>query len=428
MAVVVVAVVGGILFWRHRSAVSNQPKTYTVERRDVAQEVAFTGTLRSQQRAQLAFETTGTVVSLPVEVGQAVSEGQVLARLDQRSVSLEQAKAAADSAAGADKARLAWQDAVVAAQKTKTSSTATVEASRQSVRDAKVEMDQAKEVWQQTVRESGDESSTAKVKYATFLADQSAYRAAQKSLSSAEASAVKTNQAAGATADEAYAAYVATQQAARNVSGLSSLQATQQLANLRVTKSVATAPFAGVVTAIGVEEGELAVAGTPVVTVETIAKQEIVADVPESDIAKLQVGMVASFTLDAFPSERERSATIISLAPAATVIEGVPTYEVVLELPESNVGLKSGMTANVTVETAKRENVLAVPRRAVAKVGGVYKVKMMEGDGSIRETGVELGVLGSDGYVEIIAGLTGGETLVLPGVVKKATSPVIQHP
>lgn len=414
IGVMVVAVVGGILFWRHRSAISNQPKTYTVERRDVAQEVAFTGTLRSKQRAQLAFETTGTVVSLPVEVGQTVSEGQVVARLDQRSVSLEAAKAAADSAAGADQARLAWQDAAEATQKTKQDSTATVEKRRQSVRDTKIEMDQAKEVWQQTVRESGDESSTAKVKYSVFLTAQSAYRAAQKTLNETETSVAKANQAATATADEAYALYVATQQAARNVSGLSSLQATQQLANLRVSKSVATAPFSGVVTATGVEEGELAVAGTPVVTVETIAKQEIVADVPESDIAKLQVGMVASFTLDAFPSERERSATIISLAPAAKVIEGVPTYEVVLELPESNVELKSGMTANVIVETAKRENVLAVPRRAVAKVGGIYKVKVRQLDGSTRETEVSLSVLGSDGYVEIVAGLKGGEIVVLP--------------
>ncbi len=414
IGVVVVAVVGSVIFFRQRASQNNQPKTYSVERRDVAQDVAFTGKLRAKQRAQLGFESTGTVVSLPVKVGDVVVAGQVLAKLDPRSASLEAARAAADSAAGADRARLAWQDATVATQQTKTSNTAAVEASRQSVRNAKTEMDQAQEVWQQTVRESGDESSISKAKYSAVLSVQSAYRTAQKTLASAEASAGKTNQTAAAVADEAYAAYVATQQAARGVSGLSSLQATQQLANLRVSKSIAFAPFAGVVTAKGIEQGELAVAGTPVVTIETPDQLEIIADVPESDITKLQTDMMASFTLDAFTNGRERNAKVVSIAPAAKVVEGVPTYEVILELPISNVDLKSGMTANVTVQTAKREGVVAVPRRAVAKVGGIYKVKIMQPDTSVVEQEVELGVLGSDGYVEVTKGLSGGETVVLP--------------
>lgn len=409
---VVALFVVAMIIWRVGAANGPEVKTAPVEKRSVTQEVVFTGRLKAKATAKLAFETTGTVDAISVEVGDRVTAGQQLARLDSRGVSLELAKARADQAAATDQAKLAWQNAVATGTKTEQESSKTLALRRQAVRDAKTEMDQALDVWQQTVRESGDESSTTKTKYSLFLSAQSVYRTAQQTLTQSEATTAKTNQAAVAQADEAYDSYLSTQQASATTNGLSSGQATQALANLRLVKSIAIAPFDGVVIAKSVNAGEVAPAAAPVITVETTDSLQVVADVPESDITKLQNGMEATFTLDAFTDNRTLTARIISIAPSATLLEGVPTYEVKMEIAGETAALKSGMTANVTVQSAHKENVVAIPRRAVVRTGGQYKVRVISADGSQREVDVTLGVLGSDGYVEITQGLTGGETIV----------------
>lgn len=412
IGVVVVALVAGAVIWRRAASSTTEIKTQVAQKRIIEQEVTFTGTLRSRQRAALAFESTGTLREVVVEVGDHVTAGQRLARLDARASSLEAAKARADQAAAAQKNQLAWQDSLEAAEKLSRENTKLLSTRQQAVRDAKLEMDQSKAVWEQSVRESGDESSTAKAKYATFLNAQSAYRAAQQSLQQTQATVAKTNQAAQAAADEARSAYIATQQAAVGVSGLSSGQALEALANLRVAKTVAVAPFDGVITTKDVHAGELATAGQVVLTIESVDDLEVVADVAESDITKLRKELEAAFTLDAFADGRQGKARILSIAPAATVLEGVPTYEVVLSL-SGVADVRPGMTVNVTVKTAHKENVLAVPRRAIIRTGGVHKVKVVQADGAHIEKEVTLGVLGTDGYMEILSGLSEGEVVVV---------------
>lgn len=412
IGVVVILLVLGIILWRRGGSDNEKVQTQAVERRTIVQEVTFTGRLRAQQRASLAFESTGTLREVTVELGDRVRAGQTLARLDARASSLEAAKAWADQAAAAQKSELAWQNSTGAAQKLTIENIKLVHTHQQTVRDAKTEMDQAKSVWEQSVRESGDESSTAKARYATFLSAQSSYRSAQQSLEQTQATVGKTNQAAEAAADEARAAYIATQQAAVGVSGLSSGQALAALANLRVAKTVAVAPFDGVITAKNVNAGELASAGQVVLTVESIDQMEVVADVPESDITKLAQDMTATFSLDAFTDGRQVEARIVSVAPAAKILEGVPTYEVILSF-RGGESLRPGMTANVTVTTAHKEGVMAVPRRAVFRTGGTYKVHVMGQDGVSAEREVTLGILGTDGFIEITKGLNEGEMVIV---------------
>ena len=402
----------GLIMWRRAASSNPEVKTQTVVRRTIEQEVAFTGRLRARQRASLAFESTGTLREVKVNVGDKVTTGQILVKLDARASSLEAAKARADQAAGEQLKLAAWESADVASQKTEAENKRIAETMRQSVRDAKVEMDQAKEIWQQTVRESGDEGSTAKAKYALFLNAQSAYRLAQQTLTQTEATVAKTNEAARQAASEALSAYYSTQQASIVDSGLSSGQALAALANLRVAKTTAIAPFDGVITAKHVNAGELASAGQVVLVVESVDEMEVVADVPESDITKLAQHMDAVFSLDAFTDGRKTSAKIVSVAPAAKVLEGVPTYEVILSFTGAEA-LRPGMTANVDVKTAHKEGILAIPRRAVFRTGGVYKVNVVGQDGRQAEREVTLGVLGTDGYLEITKGLQEGEAVVV---------------
>jgi HlyD family secretion protein len=420
IGITVVLVIVAVVLWRRVANDEAEVKTQVVERHTVVQEVTFTGRLRSKERAAIAFESSGTLREISVELGDKVVAGQTLAKLDPRASSLEAAKARADQAAAAKKSYIAWQDAQDAAGATVTENSHVLETRRQTVRDAKLEMDQVQEVWQQSVRESGDESSTAKARYATFLTAQSAYRAAQKSLAQSQATVDKTNQAAQAAAEEARSVYIATQQAAAGVAGLSSGQALEALANLRLAKTVAVAPFDGMVTTKSFQAGELATAGQVVVTVESTDTMEVVADVPESDITKLKQDQDAVFTLDAFADGREVRARIVSIAPAAKVLEGVPTYEVLLSLDRQD-DLRPGMTANVTVQTARKENVIAIPRRAIVRTGGVSKVKVVDGDAE-SEKQVKVGVLGTDGFMEIVSGLNEGEVIVVSSTTGDGTN------
>lgn len=418
IGVVVVIVTLAVVFGLTKS---KQPpvKTVTATRQNIASEVAFTGSLTSRKKVQMAFELTGAVTEVAVDVGDKVKAGDVLMRLDTASAQLSAQSARAARLSGQEQARITWRSAETAWDKTRTENSAIIAKYQQDVRNAKSALDQGKNTLDQVVRESGDVSSTYKTKYEAVSAQASAYKTSQKTLEQTQANSVKTVQAARDAADSAYAKYAATVQASGNATGLSALVAAEQLAGVQLIKSVALAPFDGVVTARSVSSGELVISGKPVVTIETVDDLQIVANVPESDVTKLSVGLSSAFTLDAYAvSDNQFVATVVKIAPAAKIIEGVPTYEVTLDLNVPDARLKPGMTANVTVTTASKSDVVTLPRRSIAKLNGKNTVKIVQADGTTIDREVELGIFGSQGQVEITAGLTGGETVVLPAAGK----------
>jgi HlyD family secretion protein len=414
--VILLLIIGGIFAATRPKAVAY--KTVTAGRQTVKQEVDFTGYLQSKHKVNMAFELTGTVADVAVDVGDVVHKGDVLLRLDTRGAQLTAAQATAARASGQEQARVGWQGAENAWDKTRATNAQTIAADQQAVRNAKTAYDQIKDVYDQTVRESGDQVAASKTKYSTVVADQAAYAAAQKALTVAQASTAQTTQAARDAADSAYAKYAATVQAAGDTPGVSALAAGEALANLQLAKGTALAPFDGVVTARNISSGELETAGKSLLTIETTNDLEITANVPESDVTKLAVDQVATFTLDAYATTGEVvPATVTKIAPAATTVEGVPTYAVTLALTKPDVRLKPGMTANVIVRAAQKDNVVALPRRAVTKqADGSYTVKILQADKSTVDKPVTLGLQGSDGAIEITSGLNGGETIVLPQV------------
>lgn len=401
-----------LAIWALR-APSEEIRTASVETRRVAQEVTVTGRVAPKQEAKLAFELTGAVASILVKEGDTVTLGQALLRLDAQSVNLELAKASADTLSAQDEAYKSWQKAETDWQNTKAENDATLNRYRQAVRDAKTSLDQSKEVWLQYQRDNGDDDVLTKAAYGTYLTAQTTYRAAQQTLILTEKSAAKTTSTARATADIAKAQYTATTQAAAGTAGLSSLEATREIAALKAAKSVLKAPFAGVVTTVDAEIGQLAIAGTAVVTVATIDQLEVTASVPETDALKLQENQIAKMTIDAVPGRPTLEGQVASIAPAAAVLEGVPTYEVTISLPTAETALKPGLTADITIETAARESVVAIPRRAVITRDGQQVVRVQEADETVREQNVTTGLLGSDGFIEITSGLTAGGTVLL---------------
>lgn len=128
-----------------------------------------------------------------------------------------------------------------------------------------------------------------------------------------------------------------------------------------------TSPIDGVVINRAVEEGQTVAAGFETPTLFTIAKDltqmQVIADVDEADIGQVTEGQHVTFTVDAYPNDVfEGEVTQVRLE--ATTESNVVTYEVVINAPNEELKLKPGLTANVTIYTLERNNILAVPSKA----------------------------------------------------------------
>ncbi|MFC1733316.1 efflux RND transporter periplasmic adaptor subunit [candidate division KSB1 bacterium] len=190
-------------------------------------------------------------------------------------------------------------------------------------------------------------------------------------------------------------------------------EASVRAAQAELAKTVIRAPFSGIVTRVDVEMGETVSANTPVVSLISPAYFEIETFVPEADIAKIKIGDSTRVTLDAYASDLFFDANVISIDPAETILEGVSTYKVVFEFIDEEGFGKSGMTANVDVLTASREDVIAIPARSIETDGDKKFVRILTEDDIVLESFIETGLRGSDGRVEIISGVEEWDRVIL---------------
>lgn len=179
-----------------------------------------------------------------------------------------------------------------------------------------------------------------------------------------------------------------------------------------LTKRLIKAPLDGIVTEVMVEKGESLLAGTVAVVMQAEGKFEIVANISEVDIASIEVGNPVEITLDAFPSSEVWNGTIVSVWPAEKVVEGVIFYETKILFDEEDVRLKSGMTANLEIETGRVEDVLRLPLRALREQGGQRYVMVLDELGEAVEQDIETGLENSE-YLELVSGLSEGDQVVV---------------
>lgn len=186
----------------------------------------------------------------------------------------------------------------------------------------------------------------------------------------------------------------------------------QALANR--SKAIIIAPISGEISKVYNKVGELVSSADPMI--ELLSPHfEIDVDVPETDVVKLKVDDTAIITFDALGTDIKFDGSVMSIEPSSTNIQDVVYYKVKIGINEgdSNV-LKSGMTANITVNTDKRDNALYIPLRAVlsrSDTGQKYVRTLV--NNAIVEKDVVTGLKADGGFVEIISGLSDGETVVL---------------
>jgi len=189
------------------------------------------------------------------------------------------------------------------------------------------------------------------------------------------------------------------------------LQATLMNYDAQIAKSVIVAPFAGIVTRQNAKLGETIAPNVSVVSLMSDGIFKIIANVPEVDVAKVSVEDEAHVTLDAYGSDQSFTAVVSQIDPAETVLEGVSTYKVTLRFNQPDPRIRSGMTANIDISTEKSAGVLYVPLRAITTRDGNKFVRVPYGLGE-KEVSVVLGLRGSDGHIEVLSGLSEGETVI----------------
>jgi len=178
-------------------------------------------------------------------------------------------------------------------------------------------------------------------------------------------------------------------------------------------------PMDGVVIHRNGEIGETitansAAANTPVVTVAQEGELEVKADVPESDIVKISLGQKADITMDAFPLADVFHGEVIDVEPASTVIQDVVYYKVKLKIANYDPRIKNGMSADLDIKTASKDNVVYIPERAIKDENGQKYAEILkdEKNNIIEKVNVKTGMKGDDGMIEITSGLSGGEKVV----------------
>ncbi len=158
--------------------------------------------------------------------------------------------------------------------------------------------------------------------------------------------------------------------------------------------------------------GSVALTTDVIIKVQGVNRYEIEADIPETDIAKLAVGMEAEITLDAYGDDVTFAGSLKSIDTAETIIQDVVYYKTRFLLEESELQVRAGMTANVDVPTATREQAILVPQRAIRQSNETKFVRVLVEGQEVNKT-VELGLYGDGGSVEIISGLEEGDEVII---------------
>ena len=202
-----------------------------------------------------------------------------------------------------------------------------------------------------------------------------------------------------------------------------------QKAQTNLGYAAITSPIDCVVLSKSVEEGQTVAASfnTPELfnIAQDLTDMRVIANIDEADIGGVKEGQRVTFTVDAFPDDKFEG-TVTQVRQEATTTSNVVTYEVVIGAPNKDLKLKPGLTANVTIYTLEKNDVLAVPSKAlrfmpneallkkgeqIEDVDAPQKVWTMEGNtfkAHKVETGITNGML-----TEIVSGISEGTEVLV---------------
>ncbi len=331
-AAVAIAAAWGGWSWYARGAAAPAWRLAKVERGSIAQVVSASGTLQAVTTVQVGSTISGQIKEILVDFNSVVRKGQLLARIDPQSYELRVRQAEADLEA-ARTAYLQRQSDALAMR-------SQAVRARIAAEDAKTDLERKESLVGKGFISPAERD---KARYTARGADE-AVRTAEAQVKSADAQVAN----AAATAKQREAALAS----ARN----------------DLDKTEITAPVDGVVISRQVDAGQTVAASLNTPTLFTIAqdlrKMQVAVAIDETDIGKIRPDQRATFSVDAWPG-RSFDGRVDQIRKAATTVQNVVTYTVIVETPNPDLRLVPGMTANVRIVTDSRENVLKVANAAL---------------------------------------------------------------
>lgn len=239
-------------------------------------------------------------------------------------------------------------------------------------------------------------------KAANYLTNYNAYQLAlenrDKAIADAEASVGTTDLSSVALAQIAQA------------------QASVDSIFAKIQNAKIVAPISGIITQFDAKVGQFASQSIPLVSIISNSGYEIDSGVSETDIGKISVGNKVTMTLDAFPGEIFIG-SVFYIAPAETNTGGVVSYQVKISFDKIDSRLKSGLTANIDIQTKHKDNILVLPQYAILQNDEGTFVETL-GNNIITQSPVQLGITDQKGNVEVISGVIEGEQVLNIGLKK----------
>lgn len=317
LVVVIIALLSiGFLYLRNEKG-EGKYITAEVVRGYVSEVVTATGTLNAVVTVQVGSQVTGRIKTLNADFNSQVKKGQVVAEIDPDPF----------------QARVDRENAGLTAAKASVSTAhANLEKAKVDLEDAKRSLKRTNELFIRGIISENDKD-VAQTRYDSALAEVKAQEASYEN--------------ALAQVEQAKA----------------SLKSAES--DLSYTKIIS--PVDGIVISRNVDVGQTVSASlqapTLFVIAENLTKMQVNASVVEADIGKVSVGQKATFTVDAF-IDKKFTGEVTQVRNAPITVQNVVTYDVIIGVENSDLKLKPGMTANVSILTAYKDNTLKIPNAA----------------------------------------------------------------
>jgi HlyD family secretion protein len=423
--------------------VSVQPVRLT----GIAETATITGEIVTSDDVQVGAKQSGRVVQVNVRDGDAVSAGQVVARLDQTSQRSQLQQAEANLASARSGLAQARQSASVAPSQ----SSAAIRGAEAQLRSARAQLDKALEgarpeerrqaQAQVAAARSNMETAKKELERTRTLVDEGAIprsrldqaqNAYQTSLAQYE-SALEASRLleSGSREQDVQMAREGVRQAEENLNSararqrldanlgeqvragqaaVQSAQAQVDLARDALAETEIRAPFAGRVSGSPVQPGTVVSPGTPVVRIIGGAGAYFEGEVPETLVARVHPGMTVAVTIGALPN-RSFMGTVVAVSPSGQTTGRL--FRVRISLVGDTAAIRPGMFAQGMIELQSKPSSLVVPESAVVRESGQEFVFVLQGDDTVDRVPVTVGVR-SAGQVEV-AGIPEGARVVVRG-------------
>jgi HlyD family secretion protein len=428
---------GWFAFQRYRQQQSAQAisslETVPAGRGDLTATVGATGTVRANQSAVLAWQTTGQVEAVSVAVGDAVEAGQALASLAETSLSqnvilaradLVSAQKALDDLENSAVAREQALQAVNEAQQAVYESERAlavfsedkyendVRVAEDRIEDEAEQLEQAQEDLEPYA--DRDPEDDTREYYEDLLADaQRQYDEAVRRLDLLRLQPLQAEAAlelARAQLADAQRAYERVKDGP-DPDEVASLEARLAAAEAALKLARLEAPFAGTVTSVDARPGDQAAPATPAFRVDDLSRLLVDVQVSEVDINRIRPGQAVLLSFDAIQGKQYHG-EVTAVAQVGNVVQGVVEFTVTVELTDADDVVRPGMTAAVNIVVEQLEDVLLVPNRAVRVRDGQRVVYVLEAN-QPQPVEISLGAT-SDTVSQVVDGdLSEGDAIVL---------------